>query len=68
LEKILNYINGELVEPESGNYLENYNPSTGKVYSFIPDSEKSDIDNAVASAKQAFKTWSKTPKQEDLIF
>ena len=64
MEKILNYINGELVEPDSGNYLENYNPSTGKVYSLTPDSEKSDIDNAVASAKQAFKTWSKTPKQE----
>ena len=64
MEKILNYINGELVEPDSGNYLDNYNPSNGQVYSLIPDSEKSDIDNAVASAKKAFKTWSKTPKQE----
>ena len=24
MEKILNYINGELVEPTSGNYLDNY--------------------------------------------
>ena len=55
MEKILNYINGELVEPISGNYLDNYNPSTGKVYSLTPDSEELDINNAVAAAKEAFK-------------
>ena len=64
MEKILNYINGELVEPISGNYLHNYNPSNGQVYSLIPDSAKLDIDNAVSAAKEAFNTWSKTPKQE----
>ena len=64
MEKILNYINGELVEPTSGNYLDNYNPSNGQIYSLIPDSEELDINNAVESAKEAFKTWSKTPKQE----
>ena len=64
MERILNYINGELVTPTNGNYLDNYNPSNGEVYSLIPDSEKMDIDNAVAAAKEAFKTWSKTPKQE----
>ncbi len=64
MEKILNYINGELVEPTNGNYLDNYNPSNGEVYSLIPDSEKQDIDNAVAAAKEAFKSWSKTTKQE----
>lgn len=64
MDKILNYINGELVEPKSGNYLDNYNPSNGKVYSLIPDSDKNDIDVAVDAAKEAFNTWSKTPKQE----
>lgn len=64
MEKILNYINGELVEPINGNYLDNYNPSNGQVYSLISDSEKGDIDNAVIAAKVAFKTWSKTTKQE----
>ena len=38
--------------------------STGQVYSLIPDSEASDINNAVIAAKEAFKTWSITPKQE----
>jgi aminomuconate-semialdehyde/2-hydroxymuconate-6-semialdehyde dehydrogenase len=64
MEKILNYINGELVGPTSGNYLDNYNPSNGQVYSLIPDSEELDINNAVSAAKKAFKSWSKTPKQE----
>lgn len=63
MEKILNYINGELVAPTSGKYLKNYNPSNGEVYSLIPDSDKSDIDKAVDAAKMAFKTWSKTTKQ-----
>ena len=64
MEKIFNYINGELVAPENGQYLDNINPSTGKVYSLIPDSDKRDINNAVKSAKKAFPIWSTTSKQE----
>ena len=63
MEKIYNYINGELVEPCSGNFIENYNPSNGTVYSLIPDSNENDIDNAVASAKTAFETWGATTKK-----
>jgi len=62
--KIQNFINGELIQPNSGDYFDNSSPVTGKVYSQIPDSDKVDIDNAVASAKEAFKTWSKLPKKE----
>ena len=64
MDKILNYIDGELVAPTSGNYLDNYNPSTGKVYSLVPDSDKDDVDIAVAAAKKAFKDWSTTSKQD----
>ena len=64
MEKILNYINGELTPPHSGEYIDNYDPSTGKVYSLIADSDKNDINNAVAAAKEAFKTWSRTTKEE----
>ncbi len=62
--QIKNFINGQLVEPNSGNYFDNSSPVTGKVYSQIPDSEGTDIDSAVASAKEAFKTWSKLPNKE----
>jgi len=58
MKKILNYINGALVEPEMGQWLENYEPATGQVYSLIPDSGEQDVQNAVASAKKAFPLWS----------
>lgn len=64
MEKLLNYINGELVEPQNGNYFENYEPATGKVYSMIPDSGAADVDAAIEAAKAAFPTWSKIGIQE----
>ena len=45
--KIKNYINGELVNPASGNYIDNYNPATGEIYSLIPDSGNDDVETAV---------------------
>jgi aminomuconate-semialdehyde/2-hydroxymuconate-6-semialdehyde dehydrogenase len=64
MEKILNYINGELVEPTNKSYFENFDPSNGTAYSLIPDSEKTDINHAVAAAKEAFKTWTKITRKE----
>ena len=64
METILNYINGELVAPVSNQYLDNINPATGKVYSKVPSSMRSDVDIAVESAKRAFTSWSKTSKEE----
>ncbi len=59
MQKIENYINGQLVKPESGNYLDNFNPATGEVYSLIPDSDEKDVEKAVEVAKKAFPVWSK---------
>ena len=64
MEKILNLINGQLVEPASGSYIDNYNPSTGKVYSLIPDSDERDVEQAVAAAKGAFPAWRDMPKEK----
>lgn len=64
MEKIRNYINGELVEPISKAYIDNVDPSRGKVYSLIPDSDERDVELAVAAAKAAFKEWSNTPKEK----
>lgn len=58
MQKLSNYINGALVPPISGIYLDNYNPSTGKVYSLIPDSDDQDVERAVAAAQAAFPDWS----------
>jgi aminomuconate-semialdehyde/2-hydroxymuconate-6-semialdehyde dehydrogenase len=61
--KIQNYINGELIKPISSEYINNYNPAKGEVYSLIPDSNEEDVELAISSAKSAFKFWSETPKE-----
>lgn len=63
MEKILNYINGEMREPSSKKYIENFNPSNGEVYSLIAKSNKKDIDSAVDSANSAFNDWSVSSKK-----
>lgn len=63
-EKILNYIGGELKAPANGQYIDNVNPATGEVYSYIPDSTAQDVEEAVTAAKAAFPAWSTTPAEE----
>src|SRR5438128_1406992 len=60
MERISNYIGGELVRPASGEYLDNFDPSTGEVYSLIADSDDRDVHLAVEAAKAAFPAWSAT--------
>jgi aminomuconate-semialdehyde/2-hydroxymuconate-6-semialdehyde dehydrogenase len=64
MQHIKNYINGELVEPVSKAYLDNYDPSKGKVYSYIPDSDETDVEQAYQAAKNAFPAWSVTSKEK----
>ena len=59
MEKIHNYINGQYIVPNQGNYIDNYEPATGKVYSLIPDSDEIDVQMAVDAADKAFPIWSK---------
>ncbi len=64
MQKLENYINGELVAPISNEYLDNFNPAIGEVYSLIPDSDERDIEKAVAAARVAFPEWAaKTPEE-----
>mgnify|MGYP000041198904 CR=1 FL=1 len=64
MQKILNYINGEYVEPISKKWLDNYNPSNGEVYSQIANSNQEDIESAYQAAKEAFPKWSNTTIDE----
>jgi len=63
-ERISNYIGGELLAPENGNYIPNINPATGQVYSQTPESDIDDVQLAVMAAKKAFPGWSITPAEE----
>ncbi len=55
---LLNYINGKLVPPLVKKHLDNYEPATGEIYSYIPDSQADDVENAYQAAKDAFPGWS----------
>jgi aminomuconate-semialdehyde/2-hydroxymuconate-6-semialdehyde dehydrogenase len=70
MQKIKNYINGELVNPVSDSYIDNYEPASGEVYSLISDSDEKDIDCAVDAAKKAFPAWSITSveKRSKILF
>jgi aminomuconate-semialdehyde/2-hydroxymuconate-6-semialdehyde dehydrogenase len=58
MEQLYNYIDGKLVSPANGNYLDNIDPSTGNVFSQIPDSDAADVEAAVQAAEGAFHLWS----------
>lgn len=61
---IANYIDGELVEPASGRYLDNLEPATGAAYSSVPDGDERDVERAVEAARRAFPAWSGMPAEE----
>ena len=69
MEKLKNFINGEFIDPINGQYIDNYEPATGKVYSLIPDSDDKDIQLAVQAAEKAFPIWSKMSieKRSDIM-
>lgn len=58
MKRLLNYIDGEFVKPQSGEFLESFNPSTGEAHLLIADSGAADIDHAVQAARRAFPEWS----------
>ncbi|MDG2370919.1 MAG: aldehyde dehydrogenase [Flavobacteriales bacterium] len=64
MKNILNYINGQLIEAKSSKWLDNFNPSTGEVYSKITDSDETDLELAYQAANKAFPIWSKTSKEK----
>jgi len=61
MQKIANYINGEMVAPQSATYIDNFEPATGQVYSQCPDSDENDVQAAVEAAEAAFDDWAAMP-------
>jgi len=64
MEKIQNYINGELIAPTNNSYLDNYDPSVGAIYSLIPDSNEEDINLAYKAGEAAFDEWSNMTREK----
>ncbi|HEX8504340.1 MAG TPA: aldehyde dehydrogenase [Hymenobacter sp.] len=59
-----NYLNGQLVPPLAGRYLDNIEPATGQVYGQIPDSGSEDVAAAVAAAEAALPAWRALPAED----
>lgn len=62
--RIQNFINGEFVKPQNNAFMDNYDPSTGQVYSQLPESDELDVVFAIQAAKKAFEKWSKYTAEE----
>lgn len=57
-----NFIAGKWVAPSTGRYFENRNPAdTTDLIGRFPDSGAEDVEAAVRSAREGFRTWSRTP-------
>ena len=54
-------INGQFVDSKTTQWRDVVNPATQEVLARVPFATAEEIDAAVASAKEAFKTWKKTP-------
>jgi len=64
MQRLLQFIDGRLVEPAGGRWLDNHDPAVGRPYSEVPDGDASDVAAAVAAAERAFPAWSTTPATE----
>lgn len=58
------YINGEWKDASDGATIKTYNPANGEFLAEIADASNKDVDEAIAAAREAFKTWGKTTPVE----
>jgi len=56
-----NFIGGKLVPSAGAQSVPVYNPSTGEIIAETPLSTSADVETAVATARNAFADWSRTP-------
>jgi alpha-ketoglutaric semialdehyde dehydrogenase len=66
-----NFINGEWVESVTGQAFEDVNPANrNELVGMFPKSNGEDVDNAVAAAKEAYKSWRlmPAPKRGEILF
>ena len=61
IKRLKFYADGRWIESKTEKYMNIYNPSTGDVIAETPCCTKDEVEFAIASAKEAFKTWSNVP-------
>jgi aldehyde dehydrogenase (NAD+) len=65
-DKLNFYIDGKWVAPTTPKTLDVINPANEEAYARISLGSKADVDKAVAAARRAFETFSRTTKEERL--
>jgi aldehyde dehydrogenase (NAD+) len=66
LDKRKFYIDGQWVDPAAPRDLDVIDPSTEEACAIISLGDQADTDKAVAAARRAFDSWSRTSKEERL--
>ena len=61
IKKLEYYVGNEWRESETGQWMDCYDPSTGKVIARAPQCTASEVEAAVAAAQAAYPGWSNTP-------
>jgi len=64
LQRLHNFIDGEMVDADDGPLVPLVDPSTERVFAEAPVSGSADIDRAVRSAERAFASWRRTTPSE----
>lgn len=64
MQKILNYINGEWIEPSVLEYVDVINPATGAIIAQTTLSGASAVEAAAIAAADALPAWRRTPANE----
>ncbi|XP_046366163.1 probable methylmalonate-semialdehyde dehydrogenase [acylating], mitochondrial [Haliotis rufescens] len=54
------FIDGQMVESKTNKWIDVHDPATNEVVTRVPECTQDEMKAAVASAKEAFKSWSQT--------
>ncbi|HVB35275.1 MAG TPA: aldehyde dehydrogenase family protein [Patescibacteria group bacterium] len=65
-----NFIDGEWVDSQRGQTLENRNPANNDLIGTFPSSDQRDVEAAVEAARRAFRSWRlvPAPKRAEILF
>jgi malonate-semialdehyde dehydrogenase (acetylating)/methylmalonate-semialdehyde dehydrogenase len=63
-----NFFNGEFVQSKATKFYDIKNPVTQELVAKAPQSTPEEFNQIVATAKEAFKTWSRVPLMSTYLF
>ena len=65
-ERLQFYIDGKWVDPVTPKTIDVINPANEEAFARISLGSRADVDKAVAAARRAFETYSRTTREERL--